>query len=150
MPWVVSNSQMVFVMRLKQWYVNFGGHLKCMCNSKDNGGAGLSGYQGFNMALLAKQEWRIVQDQSSMVAQTLKITGMSWVKFPSWFCLQVLFLVVAPKLFGELAFLIKLNYSYSELGEVLCLLKLTALYKSLLGCNACGMWSWRGISFTCT
>lgn len=24
-----------------------------MCNSKDNGGAGLSGYQGFNMALLA-------------------------------------------------------------------------------------------------
>lgn len=54
-----------------------------MCNSKDNGGAGLSGYQGFNMALLAKQEWRIVQDQSSMVAQTLKITRMSWVKFPS-------------------------------------------------------------------
>lgn len=51
----------------------------------------------------------------------------------------MLFLVVAPKLFGELAFLIKLNYSYNELGEVLCLLKLTALYKSLLGCNACGM-----------
>ena len=45
---------------------------KRICNSKANGGLGFRNLKAFNLAMLAKQAWRILTNPSSLVAKVLK------------------------------------------------------------------------------
>ena len=45
---------------------------KRMCNSKSNGGLGFRNLKAFNLAMLAKQAWRILTNLSSLVTRVLK------------------------------------------------------------------------------
>ena len=47
---------------------------KRMCNSKANGELGFKNLKAFNLAILAKQAWRILTNQSSLVARVLKVS----------------------------------------------------------------------------
>ena len=43
-----------------------------MCKSKMNGGIGFRNLQAFNLAMLAKQGWRLISNPNSLVAQIYK------------------------------------------------------------------------------
>ena len=43
-----------------------------MCRSKDEGGLGFKSMAQFNVALLAKKGWRILNNPNSLVAKVLK------------------------------------------------------------------------------
>ena len=45
---------------------------KKMCKSKLNGGMGFRNLQAFNLAMLAKQGWRLILNPNSLVAQIYK------------------------------------------------------------------------------
>ena len=45
---------------------------KKMCKSKMNGGMGFKNLQAFNLAMLAKQGWRLISNPNSLVAQIYK------------------------------------------------------------------------------
>ena len=45
---------------------------KKMCKSKMNGGMGFKNPQAFNLAMLAKQGWRLISNPNSLVAQIYK------------------------------------------------------------------------------
>lgn len=49
-----------------------GGRGKVLCRPKMAGGLGCRDYRSFNLALLAKQGWRLLNNPSSLVAQVLK------------------------------------------------------------------------------
>ena len=62
------------------WWGNMGDkrriHWKCwekLCCSKLDGGLGFKELESFNMALLAKQWWRIVQNEKSLCFRVLKV-----------------------------------------------------------------------------
>lgn len=44
-----------------------------LCKSKSNGGVGFRDLMQFNKALLAKQGWRIIQNENSLVARIFKV-----------------------------------------------------------------------------
>ncbi|XP_071722504.1 uncharacterized protein [Rutidosis leptorrhynchoides] len=54
-------------MKKRRW-VNW----NAMSSSKSKGGLGLRDFKAFNLALLVKQGWRIMQEPDSLLAQTLK------------------------------------------------------------------------------
>lgn len=43
-----------------------------MCRSKEEGGLGFRNMSHFNISLLAKQGWRIITNQNSLVTRVLK------------------------------------------------------------------------------
>ena len=43
-----------------------------MCKSKLNGGMGFRNLQAFNLAMLAKQGWRLISNPNSLMAQIYK------------------------------------------------------------------------------
>ena len=45
---------------------------KKMCTSKLNGGMGFKNLQAFNLAIKAKQGWRLISNPNSLVAQIYK------------------------------------------------------------------------------
>ena len=79
--WVVSNCQNHYVENLAPWLVDFGGGQKNekrkipwiawdkLCKSKVEGGMGFRDLKVFNLALLAKQGWRLMQNQNSLFHQ---------------------------------------------------------------------------------
>lgn len=44
----------------------------CVCELKENGGLGFQSLTKFNLALLAKQSWCLIQYPDSLLAQVLK------------------------------------------------------------------------------
>lgn len=47
-------------------------HLDKLCVDKTNGGLGFQNLEGFNMAMLRKQGWRLISDPNTLVSQLLK------------------------------------------------------------------------------
>lgn len=45
---------------------------KCLCNRKHNGGLGFRTLHDFNIALLAKQGWRLMTNQNSLMARVIQ------------------------------------------------------------------------------
>ncbi|XP_023880426.1 uncharacterized protein LOC111992797 [Quercus suber] len=51
---------------------------KTMCKLKSQGGMGFRNLKAFNLALLAKQAWRILSNLSTFVARILRANGTRW------------------------------------------------------------------------
>lgn len=50
---------------------------KKLCDLKENGAMGFWSFENFNIALLAKQGWRIIQRQDSLLVRVLKVKYFS-------------------------------------------------------------------------
>lgn len=74
-----SITSQINVLLKKYWWGSGGDHSKIhwqqwsrMTLSKSRGGLGFRNMKNFNVALLSKQAWRILQNTSSLVRQALK------------------------------------------------------------------------------
>jgi hypothetical protein len=45
---------------------------ECLCSRKEKGGLGMRDLHLFNLAMLARQGWRLIQEPSSLCAQVLR------------------------------------------------------------------------------
>ena len=78
-PWVASRSWIFYVMSLLVWHNNFGRdkdgrkrRWRGLCEPKACGGMGFKQLKQFNLALLAKQGWRLQTCQNSLLYHVLK------------------------------------------------------------------------------
>ena len=44
-----------------------------MCKAKSNGGMGFHNFQAFNLAMLAKQGWRLLSNPESLYSKVYKV-----------------------------------------------------------------------------